>query len=151
MHTASANYRPGNSNTALRRKTVKSTANKQRRPAAPEEAKKSEKSVRMDPAEDSFHISPMNSQKYPENNKSKNEEQAKKPAEVKDDSRKVDKKTTGNITISGVSEFDYLGSEERDDIEEEGQNQEGDADDQGDKNEDEADFDPTRKSLEKDF
>jgi len=64
--TASANYRPGNSNTMLRKKAaqprgttssskpLRSSIKQPKHAAAP-----SEKSALMDPAEDSFHISPL--------------------------------------------------------------------------------------------
>ena len=53
----------------------------------------------------------------------------------------MSKQPTGNVTISGVSEFDYLGSENEDGKEEEAQ----------DEKEEYEDDDPLRKSLEKDF
>lgn len=65
MNTASANFRPGNSNTCLRRnKPARPTASakKQLRSSMKKpEQKCSEKSAKMDPADDSFHVSPIKS------------------------------------------------------------------------------------------
>ena len=62
MNTASANFRPGNSATCLRRKLPKSSMKK---PKGTEE-----KSAKMDPADDSFNVSPINDVKYDSNKKS---------------------------------------------------------------------------------
>ena len=78
----------------------------------------------MGPEEDSFHVSPMQDQKYDEEEK-----------------RQASKQPTGNQTLSGVSEFDYMGNETPEDAEK---------DDDLERDET-AEFDPTRKSLEKDF
>ena len=55
----------------------------------------------MDPADDSFTVSPLNQVKYDSN---------KKPSD--DKNRLAAKQPTGNATISGLSEFDYLGQDE---------------------------------------
>ena len=83
----------------------------------------------MGPEEDSFHVSPMQDQKYGEEEKDNQR------------SRQVSKQPTGNQTLSGVSEFDYMGNETPED---------GEKDDDLERDET-AEFDPTRKSLEKDF
>ncbi len=83
----------------------------------------------MDPAEDSFNVSPMHTEKYP----------AKK-ADAQDDlnDRQVEKDPTSGILLSGVSAFDYLGSETAENPEQD-ENKKGE-----EKN-------STKKSLEKDF
>ena len=78
----------------------------------------------MGPEEESFHVSPMQDQKYDEEEK-----------------RQASKQPTGNQTLSGVSEFDYMGKSTPEDMEK---------DDDLERDET-AEFDPTRKSLEKDF
>lgn len=94
----------------------------------------------MDPAEDSFEVSPMNSKKYDENEEQKEPvaAAAKENGNSKS-SRKISKKATENMTISGVSEFDYLGSEH-----DQEENQDSDLERENEK-------DNTRKSLEKEF
>ena len=99
--------------------------------------KDSEKSEMMDPADDSFTVSPMNDVKYGSSAKKT------QPAD-----RQTSKQPTGNLTISGVSEFDYLGKEEDSDLAKD-ENPVKDGDGDGEDGEDEND--DTRKSLEKDF
>ena len=108
---------------------------RRKRPAAAkkedEAEKKEELSEKMDPADDSFHVSPIKSEKYGENEgKQVSKQQA----------------TSGNKTLSGISEFDHLGGS---DSMEQGPTKA----DNPIKVVDEAsdDFAPTRKSLEKDF
>lgn len=69
--TASANYRPRNSNTCLRRKVGKKPSEQakppkssSKKPLAAAQATESRDEQMMDPAEDSFHVSPMDSHKY---------------------------------------------------------------------------------------
>ena len=83
----------------------------------------------MGPEEDSFHVSPIQDQRYDEEEKEKQR------------SRQASRQPTGNQTLSGVSEFDYMGNETPEDAEK-------DDDLERDLT---AEFDPTRKSLEKDF
>jgi len=93
----------------------------------------------MDPAEDSFHVSPLHSEKYA----------VKKVAAPADENeRQVSKHPTSNVTLSGVSEFDYLGSETGDNPE---KNQDSKKNSNDQEEEEEEDLNPTRKSLEKDF
>ena len=144
MNTASANYRPRNSNTCLRRKNVNaSRPSAQANPGggAPrplrssmkktQKSDKDQASAKMDPAEDSFHVSPLHSQKY---------EEAKAeaaPAEDREVDRRPSKPTSNaedRVTLSGASEFDYLGGSEEPEEEEDDNAQ-----------------DATKKSLEKDF
>ena len=163
MNTASANYRPGNSNTMLRRRIGAAdprngsgpNANNPSRPLRSSMKKQnanlqkqSEKSAQMDPAEDSFHVSPIKSQKYADS-------KSKDP--IADD-KVVGKRPTSNVTLSGVSEFDYLGDDSNE------KDKPADADDapaaEEPKDEQEVefdedgaiqDYDPARKSLEKEF
>ena len=93
----------------------------------------------MDPAEDSFEVSPMNSKKY--DNDDEKEEQKD---EVKaGDDRMVSKKATENMTISGVSEFDYLGNSDQSKENQDEKDSDFDRENEG--------KDSTKKSLEKDF
>ena len=62
LNTASANYRPGNSNTLLRRKN-KPPKSSLKKPAN-YRTQTTEKSALMDPADDSFHVSPIEENKY---------------------------------------------------------------------------------------
>ena len=113
MNTMSANFRPGNSNTVLRRKLPKSSAKQQNQrksslknssdPTRRRQQETTEKSEYMDPADDSFTVSPLNQVKYDSN---------KKPSNDKNNNRLAAKQPTGNATISGLSEFDYLGQDE---------------------------------------
>lgn len=129
MMTASANYRPGNSNTQLRKKGApKVPAQVELHPDKVQPKGDFDKSEKMDPCEDSFHISPINNDKYEDGKE-----------ESKKGSRKVSKQPTSNVTISGVSEFDYLGNSDTADKNKKEDDQE------------KEDLDPTRKSLEKDF
>ena len=82
----------------------------------------------MDPAEDSFNVSPMHTEKYP----------AKKDAPDDLNDRQVEKDPTSGILLSGVSAFDYLGSETAENPEQ-------------DENKGEEEKNSTKKSLEKDF
>lgn len=93
----------------------------------------------MDPAEDSFEVSPMNSKKY--DNDDEKEEQ-KDEAKAGDD-RMVSKKATENMTISGVSEFDYLGNSDQSKENQDEKDSDFDRENEG--------KDSTKKSLEKDF
>ena len=81
MNTASANYRPGNTNTNLRKPGKKSSKGKTKSSKKPPVAESSSK--QMDPGDDSFHISP--DKKYPTSKKG------------------------GDEILSGASEFDNLG------------------------------------------
>jgi len=67
----------------------------------------------------------------------------------KEDDKVIGKRPTSNVTLSGVSEFDYLGDESN---EKEKTDEPDQAKEKSEQNDDEVeDFDPTRKSLEKDF
>ena len=145
MNTASANYRPGNSGTALRRKAPQKSnisGQKQLRSSMKKPKQQhSEKSAKMDPADDSFHVSPIQSQKYGKEDQGIPRSKDADLIKVEDGKdREVVKRPTTNVTLSGVSEFDYLGDDT--------------AEKEKPKVEDEdgiSDFDPTRKSLEKEF
>lgn len=65
------------------------------------------------------------------------------PANNTTDERNVAKQPTANVTVSGLSEFDYLGKDDSDLAR--------DDDDENEVKEDGANPNGTRKSLEKDF
>ena len=69
MNTASANYRPGTTNN-LRKKVMKSKSKEKSRLEAPPKMLDSS-GKKMDPADDSFNISP--NRKYPTSKKKSNE------------------------------------------------------------------------------
>ena len=91
----------------------------------------------MDPEEDSFHVSPIKSEKYNDKGEGK-----------QDESKQVSKQQpTSNVTLSGVSEFDYMGgSASLDKLASANNYEAGDAE-----SEEQEEIDPLKKSLEKDF
>ena len=63
----------------------------------------------MDPADDSFHVSPIKSQKYEKEDGADARGKEADLIRVEDGKdRDVAKRPTSNVTISGVSEFDHL-------------------------------------------
>lgn len=90
-------------------------------------------------------MSPLHSEKYAVK---------KNAAPADENDRQVSKHPTSNVTLSGVSEFDYLGSETGDNPEK-NEDSKKKSNDQGEREEEEQDeeedLNPTRKSLEKDF
>ena len=101
----------------------------------PKESK--EKSEYMDPADDSFTVSPIAEVKYGTDAGGSKRDQP--TASHGGHERVASKQPTGNGTISGLSEFDYLGKEDSDLAREEADN------------EDDSKNDGTRKSLDKEF
>ena len=124
INTASANYRPGNSNTQLRRPNRKLSNSKSGNQKPPKSGQKgkipqvkplknSAQSKLMSPNDDSFKVSPMQEARFSDG--SDEASKKPKPSEKESGRARAASGTEGNTLLSGASEFDKLQQSDKED------------------------------------